>query len=208
MAACGAAAAAQLVKAGLYLRQAQVEQQFLDLPSLAHAQGVRSGHSQLTTFGTISLLAVGLVLILDLVWRSQRRPKQRRTQHGEAYVEFPVGWVTPIAVRIGWVALAIGSYLFSVAGHTTSTMAPADFPHARQMSALSNVGWTLFFFTLIGWVLLINRSHDRRVAWSVPYCADPSQCRSSRRSPASACSASARQAETAHGVRRQGRCGP
>jgi len=174
IAACAAAAAVQLVKAGLYLRQAQAEQLFLDLPSLAHAQAVRSGHSQLTTFGTISLLVIGLVLILDLVWRSQRRPKRRRVQHGEAYVEFPVVWVTPIAVRIGWVALALGSYFASAAGRTTATMARADFPHARQMSALSSVGWSLFFFTLIGWVLLINRSHDRRVAWSTPYRADPS----------------------------------
>jgi hypothetical protein len=172
--ACGAAAAMYLVRAVLYLRVGSLEQSFLDQPSASRLADADSAARLVSSLGPVILLAVALIVVLDLVWRVQRRPKQARTELGEAYVEHPLTWITPVALRVLWAVLLVGAVAAGMAGSITRTTAAADYPHHRQLLALGNVGWAAVWVTLGAWVLLANRSHARRLAFSGPYRADPS----------------------------------
>lgn len=94
---------------------------------------------------------------------------------GEAYVEFPIIWIMPVWLRVTWVVLGSGTFAASTAGRTSSTSALSDLPHLRQMVALSNLLLALLWGSMIAMVVIANRSHDRRVAWSAPYRASPGQ---------------------------------
>ena len=66
-----------------------MERDFLRHPTRSASQELTSGSHTLSTMGTIALGGIVVALVLDLVWRSQRRPAQARNQLGEAYVEHP-----------------------------------------------------------------------------------------------------------------------
>ncbi len=173
--ACGASALLFVIRAGLYLHLGALEQNFLDHRSQALLADADSAAHLVSSMAPIILLSIGLAIILDLVWRLQRRPKHARTELGEAYVEFPMKWVTPVGIRVAWVGLAVAGMLASSAGSIHRTTLAADYPQHRQMLALGNLAWAGFWVALGVWVLIVNRSHARRMAFSGPYRADPSQ---------------------------------
>jgi len=173
--ASGTGAVFFLIRAGLYLHLAALERTFLDRRTPSTLADVQSTTRLVSSLGSIVLLLVGLTLLVDLIWRYQRRPKKARTELGEAYVEFPLKWVTPVALRAIWVGLALGSILLGQAGSIHPTTLAADYPGHRQMTALGSVGWAVLWVSLGVWVVLVNRSHARRLAFSLPYRADASQ---------------------------------
>ncbi|MGZ4683117.1 MAG: hypothetical protein ACXV8G_11720 [Acidimicrobiales bacterium] len=175
MLACMVEAALYLAKVTAYWSQAGMEQDFLDHPTRFTADELTSGSHLLSTLSTITLLGILLALGLDLAWRAQRRPGHTRNTRGEAYVEFPTKWVTPVVLRLRWVGLALGGLLLANAGSIHRSTLLADYPHHRQLQAASSAVWMAFWISLVVWVVIVNRSHTRRMAFSEPYRADPSQ---------------------------------
>jgi hypothetical protein len=135
---------------------------------------VRAGTDRLAALGGVTLLVVAAVIVLDLVWRSQRRPKQRRNELGEAYVEFPLKWVTPLPLRLTWVGCAVIGAFGMVSGEVNRMTPASDYPSHRMLLAVGNVGWFGVWISIVAWVALTNHAHARRVAASAPYRADPS----------------------------------
>ena len=175
MIAASVSAGLLAVRAGLYLRQAGIDSDLFGHPTTAILSQAQSGARLIDQVGLIVRLTIVVTLVLDLIWRAQRRPKQLRLDRGEAYVEFPMAWVTPMALRITWIALALGGLLASTAGSISDTTRGADYPDHRHLQAVGSVAWAAFFVCIVVWVLLVNRSHERRMAFSGPYRADPSQ---------------------------------
>jgi len=173
MAGCAVAAVVQLVKAVLNFQQASLDQRFVNSPGRALADQVLASEHTLKTIGSVSLWVTIGVLVLDLLWRSRRRPKAVRNERGEAYVEFPVMWVTPVILRVSWAVTALAAIAFSVAGRSTKLTKITEFPHLRQMRGVSSLCFAGFWLLLIVWLVIVQQSHDRRVAWSAPYRADP-----------------------------------
>jgi len=164
-----------LSKAWMDLDQAGKDRDFLAHPTRAGSAALSSGAHTLSTMGKVALGGIAVALVLDLVWRGQRRPARRRDQLGEAYVEHPSRWVTPIALRISWIVLAVTGFLLGANSTIRPTTAPEQYSHLRELQALSSLAWAGFWLSLVLWIVLVNRSHARRMAFSGPYRADPSQ---------------------------------
>ena len=175
MGAAGVGAVFYLVRSGLYLNLAGVERTFLDQPTKARLADVNSAAQTITSLKPWVWGLLALTLGIDLIWRFQRRPKQVREKQGEAYVEFPLKWVTPIWLRIIWVVLGVGGLLASQAGAIRTTTLAADYPGHHQMMALSGLCFALLWATFALWVVLDQRSHARRLAFSAPYRQDSGQ---------------------------------
>jgi len=172
---CAVAAMVFLVRAALYLRQSALEADLLAHPGAALLDDATSGSRQVSSFGPVVLVVVVVGIVLDNVWRFHRRPKRARVDLGEAYVEFPLKWVTPVAVRVAWGGLALVALGAGASGSIKPTTLAIDYPHHRDLLALSNLGWAGLWASLGIWVLIVNRSHLRRMAFSAPFRADPSQ---------------------------------
>src|SRR3954469_8216450 len=164
-----------LVRAGLYLNLAGVEQTFLDQPTKARLADVTSAGHTIPSLKPWVWALLALTLGIDFIWRFQRRPKQIREAQGEAYVEFPLKWVTPIWLRLIWVALGVGGLLAGQAAAVRTTTLASDYPGHHQTAALSSACFAVLWATFALWVVLDFRSHARRLAFSEPYRQDSSQ---------------------------------
>jgi len=120
-------------------------------------------------------LIVGVVV--DAVWRRQRRPKGVLQAHGEAYVEATLTRAVPVGVRVAAVVLVGAAFLAGI-GASPNRIAPSEVAGFAASRALAMVLWALAWAALIAFVATSERHLARRVAkaadpnlamFSVPY---------------------------------------
>jgi hypothetical protein len=121
------------------------------------------------------LAAFGLaitLIVVDFVWRRERRPKELLQSHGEAYVELPVIWVFPMRYRFVLVASFVFAFFARVKG-TVSDPTPftplATFQEAHRWSVAAALGWAVVWALGAVVPVLSERAHARRLAWSAWY---------------------------------------
>ena len=134
---------------------------------------VQGAHAEL--LGLLSLVVFPLVVALiavDLLWRRERRPKERLQARGEAYVELPMIWVFPMRYRLvlgAGVALAVLAGMKSQLTDVTILTDPTAIQEAYRWSAVSAIGWAVLWATGAALPWMADRAHDRRLEWSAWY---------------------------------------
>jgi hypothetical protein len=124
----------------------------------------------LTGVGAFALAIT--IIIVDFVWRRERRPKELLKAHGEAYVELPVIWIFPMRYRFVFV-FAICFAVFARSKGIVSDPTPftplATFEEAHRWSLAGALGWAVVWALGVVVPLLSERAHERRLEWSAWY---------------------------------------
>lgn len=178
-----------LARAALYLQRASLDRRLARGATADVASAIRGNQDALALITTLTLLLTGAALLANILWRQQRRPKGILKANGEAYVESPLGPLTPVWLRL---ALVGGVFIFLV-GLTSSRVptgaAVADLAHYRDWSAVTMFALAALWGLDYGLVVNADRRHDKRVGLSgearqhpetVPYFQPAKKARSIR----------------------------
>jgi hypothetical protein len=155
---------------------------------LLYAQASSEPVVEMTGFGTgtvkganaellavLNMVGVGMVvalIVVDLLWRKERRPKDVLQTYGEAYVELPMIWVFPMRYRLvlgAGVGLALVARMKGTITDATVVTDVGVLQEAYRWSAVSAIGWAVVWGAGAALPWLADRSHDRRLAWSTWY---------------------------------------
>lgn len=169
--ACVAAAGIGLVRALLFVRRSDLDRQLVDgVRGSAIAASLRSNADSLALMQSLTRVSVIVIVIGGMAWSSARRPRDRRIEQGEAYVESPMNAVVPLWMRLVTAfAWAAGLLLFIATSGSTSTTTAADLSGLRLRSAFSSASWAVGCVFYLLWIKRANAKLDHRLTWSTPY---------------------------------------
>jgi hypothetical protein len=174
----GLLVAYHLVRAGLWAYLAVLSQDTIRARTDAGQEGlmiVGKLIDQTTTVFWPSLIAA---LVVDLLWRRKRRPKDVLQAHGEAYVEAGFTRVVPVGWRIASAAVLGLAVVVGTSGSTSRLRSSSEVASFAMSRSLSSVLWAMVWTGSIVFVIASERHLARRVAkamdpalasFSVPY---------------------------------------
>jgi hypothetical protein len=169
-------AALSFVSAAFDVQRAGLDRRWADGQDVYSA--LNRNASSVSTLSIVVLLAGVAFIVVDLVWRRQRRPKATLQQWGEACVESPLRSAVPLPVRLAAIAPLLLWLVGLWYGSIPATAVPADYASHRMWLAVAHVGLGLAFLMLV--VLFVSserhvrgrigRSQAAREApWTVGY---------------------------------------
>ena len=156
-----------LARAALYLQRASLDRRLASNPTADVVAAIRGNQDALALITIATLLLAGAVVIVNILWRRQRRPKEILNAHGEAYVESPLRQITPASARVA-LAVAMFIFLIGLMNSNPPTGTTVDhLAHYRDWSAVTMLALAgLWAFDYIV-VVIADRHHDNRLRLSM-----------------------------------------
>jgi multisubunit Na+/H+ antiporter MnhB subunit len=162
-----------LGRAVLYAQREGLDQQLVRGETASLAAQISSNQSSLDVVNVIVLAGALAACVLSYGWQMRRRPRRVRVQAGEAWVESPMSWITPLWYRVligGLVGVSVVLSSGSTPTRTTRTVDLAGLRHQAMISSiLFAVAWAAG--ALSPW--FADRAFDRRLAASGPARENP-----------------------------------
>jgi hypothetical protein len=160
-----------LVQAGLFLQRAHLDQQRADGADASSA----ITHNSAATHVLAYLMVAGaiVVILLEILWRQQRRPIEALASRGEAYVETPMRQAIPAPLGVAVVVCLVAFGVTLVRGVVPAGAPAASLAAYRWWSAANRVTLAVFWLLALTLVVMTDRHLGRRVARSTDARLDP-----------------------------------